>query len=294
MDQTLAGLRHQLDSAADLASVVGTMKALAASSVGQYSNAVQALEDYFRTVELALIAWLLETSAWPSLKGRPSVAGTCAIVFGSDQGLVGRFNLSLTEFVVEELPRPIGDKDVWAVGERVAGSLIDAGLQVVGVLPVPNSVSAITTLVEEIEVRSDARRSLGDYGEVQVFHNRMTGAQSYQPVGQRLLPLDEGWRQDLLQTKWPTQSPPQMIDNGTWAMPDLVREYLFVSLFRASAESLMSENTSRLAAMQRAEENIEERVGTLTRSYHRLRQNQIDEELFDVISGYEAQTTSEI
>jgi F-type H+-transporting ATPase subunit gamma len=47
-----------------------------------------------------------------------------------------------------------------------------------------------------------------------------------------------------------------------------VGEYLFVSLYRACAESLASENASRLAAMQGADKNIEE--------------------LFDVISGFEA------
>ena len=68
----------------------------------------------------------------------------------------------------------------------------------------------------------------------------------------------------------------------------LVREYLFVSLFRACAESLASENASRLGAMQRAEKNIGELLENLTRTLHRLRQSSIDEELFDVIPGYES------
>ncbi|MEI8631787.1 F0F1 ATP synthase subunit gamma [Vibrio sp. PP-XX7] len=67
-----------------------------------------------------------------------------------------------------------------------------------------------------------------------------------------------------------------------------VREYLFVSLFRACAESLASENASRLAAMQRAEKNIDELKEDLNRTFHRLRQSGIDEELFDVILGFEA------
>jgi F-type H+-transporting ATPase subunit gamma len=68
----------------------------------------------------------------------------------------------------------------------------------------------------------------------------------------------------------------------------LIREYLFVSLFRACAESLASENVSRLAAMQRAGKNIEELLEDLNGTFHRLRQSGIDEELFDVISGFEA------
>ena len=68
----------------------------------------------------------------------------------------------------------------------------------------------------------------------------------------------------------------------------LIREYLFVSLFRACAESLASENASRLAAMQRADKNIDELLEDLNGRFHRLRQSTIDEELFDVISGFEA------
>jgi len=39
--------------------------------------------------------------------------------------------------------------------------------------------------------------------------------------------------------------------------------------------------------MQRADKNIDELLETLRSSFHRLRQSGIDEELFDVISGYE-------
>jgi F-type H+-transporting ATPase subunit gamma len=51
---------------------------------------------------------------------------------------------------------------------------------------------------------------------------------------------------------------------------------------------MAAENAARLASMQRAEKNIEETKEELTRTFHTLRQNTISEELFDVISGFEA------
>ena len=77
------------------------------------------------------------------------------------------------------------------------------------------------------------------------------------------------------------------IGNGDTNIRALIREYLFVSLFRACAESLASENASRLAAMQRADKNIDELLMDFNNLFHRLRQSSIDEELFDVISGFE-------
>jgi F-type H+-transporting ATPase subunit gamma len=70
----------------------------------------------------------------------------------------------------------------------------------------------------------------------------------------------------------------------------LIREYFFVSLFRAIAESLASENASRLSSMQAAEKNIEERLEKLNTRYHHLRQSSITEELMDVLAGYEVLT----
>jgi F-type H+-transporting ATPase subunit gamma len=68
----------------------------------------------------------------------------------------------------------------------------------------------------------------------------------------------------------------------------LLREYLFISLFRACAESLAAENASRLAAMERADKNIDELLADLRTRYQRRRQGAIDEELFDVTAGFEA------
>jgi F-type H+-transporting ATPase subunit gamma len=68
----------------------------------------------------------------------------------------------------------------------------------------------------------------------------------------------------------------------------LIRQYLFVSLFQAFAESLASENASRLAAMQRAEQNIGDRLEELNAEFHRRRQMSITSELLDIVSGFEA------
>ena len=70
-----------------------------------------------------------------------------------------------------------------------------------------------------------------------------------------------------------------------------------LSLYHANqlvcAESLASQNASRLAAMQRADKNIDESLEDLNGKFHRLRQSGIDEELFDVISGFEALSAKE-
>jgi F-type H+-transporting ATPase subunit gamma len=69
---------------------------------------------------------------------------------------------------------------------------------------------------------------------------------------------------------------------------ELTRQYLFVSLYRACAESMASENASRLASMQAAEGNIGERLDEFHAQLRNERQNSITEELLDIVSGFEA------
>jgi F-type H+-transporting ATPase subunit gamma len=152
----------------------------------------------------------------------------------------------------------------------------------------PNSVTAITPLVGQILVGSETRHGQYDDDELYLFYNRPTSGAAYVPVCQRLLPLDEDWRSKLALLPWPTGNLPEVIGDGGATLRSFIREYLFVSLFRACALSLASENASRLAAMQRAEKNINELLEGLTGTFHRLRQSGIDEELFDVVAGFEA------
>jgi F-type H+-transporting ATPase subunit gamma len=291
MSDTTASLRRKIDRAGDLQSVVRTMKALAASSIGQYEKSMRALADYYRAVELGLGVCFRENApaALMAEWQRQTVAGAIgAVVFGSDQGLVGQFNDAVADYAVKTLAALPGKPQVWAVGERVHVRLADAGLPLMGLFTVPNSVNAITPLVGQILVESEMHHSRGEAAELYLFYNRPTSGAVYAPVSQRLLPLDETWRRELAELSWPTGNLPEVMGGGTAALRALIREYLFVSLFRACAESLASENASRLAAMQRADKNIDELLEDLNGTFHRLRQNSIDEELFEVIAGFEA------
>lgn len=292
MSETSESLRRKIDGAAELESVVRTMKALAAASISQYEGAVHSLDDYYRTVELGLVAWLHQSGAEIPLGGAARAHGDAigAVVFGSDQGLVGQFNEVLADLVIGTLGDMPGNKNVLAVGERVQGQLTDAALPVTGNFVVPNSITAITSLVGRILIEIKAQRERGQFAQVYLFHNRPKSGALYEPVMQRLLPLDAAWRRGLAELPWPTGNLPEVMSSGEPTLQALIREYLFISLFRACAESLASENASRLAAMQRAEKNIDELLEDLNQTFHRLRQSAIDEELFDVIAGFEALT----
>ena len=287
MSGSTESLGRKIAGAQDLAAVVRSMKALAASSIGQYERAVDSLGNYYRTVELGVCACLRETALPLSAPGigRAPAGAIGAILFGSDQGLVGRFNEVLVEFAMRTLGSlPGKTKLIWAVGERMHALVPDASR----LLSVPASVTDITPLVQEVLIDMASARERDDVAEIYLFHNQPKPAAIYQPVGKRLLPLDAAWNCRLAALPWPTKNLPQPIGEVVPTLEAFIREYFFVLLFQACAESLVSENASRLAAMQRAEKNIGDIIESLSGKFRRVRQESIDEELFEVVSGYES------
>jgi F-type H+-transporting ATPase subunit gamma len=281
-------LQRKIKSARELGSVVRMMKVLAAASIIQYERAVHSLSDYYHAVELGLSLCLQgidSPHAKPGVVASSAKVITKAIAFGSDQGLVGQFNDTLADFVLTKLNELPGEKTIWAVGERIYARLEDAGTQQNRLYQVPNSVTAITPLVSQILIDHEDRP---EKGETYLFHNRPVSAAGYEPVKQRLLPLDTEWQRNFRHIEWPTKLLPEVLGSRESTLGALIREYLFVSLFKACAESLASENASRLAAMQRAQRNIDELLDGLRAAFNQERQTSIDEELFDVVSGFEA------
>jgi len=199
MSDSTASLRRQIRSAGDLQSVVRTMKTLAASSIGQYEQAVRALGDYARTVELGLSVCFRGSGADAALTGTlvepdsgRNTSRIGGIVFGSDQGLVGQFNDVVADYAVRALAALTDRPLVWAVGERVHARLTDAGLPVVGRFAVPGSVAAITPLIGQILVASEVRGKR--VAQLDLYYNRPASGAGYAPVNQRLLPLDDAWQ----------------------------------------------------------------------------------------------------
>ncbi len=288
MSDSLDGLRRKLEGTRQLGSVVRAMKAISASSIVQYEQAVAALGQYQNSVELGLSLCLdgEQSMTASPIRGGDSLTG--ALVFGSDQGLVGRFNEVIGDFAAAALAKLPGRKAVWAVGERVCPPLEAAGLTVTKRFVVPSSIGAITALVTAIQIEIESYTAVNRHSEILVFHNSPRSATHYEGVSQRLLPLDAAWYHRIREIHWPNARSAQVLGERTATLAGLIHEQLFISLYRACAESLASENASRLESMQRAEDNIESVAGDLQQSVNRLRQSSIDEELFDVIAGFNA------
>ena len=157
--QTIQGLQRRIESTEDLLSVAKTMKALAAVNIQQYEQAVQSLEDYFKSVEMGLSVLLKARSQRQVLSRQASPERVGAIVFGSDQGMCGPLYEQVGHHalqVLDKLPLRNGAESpqkqctILAVGERIAAFLEDAGRPPADTLTVPGSAEEITPLVQHL------------------------------------------------------------------------------------------------------------------------------------------------
>jgi F-type H+-transporting ATPase subunit gamma len=292
--ETLSELQRRMQSASELYSVVKTMKTLAAVHIRQYERSVDSLSIYNRTVDEALgVALRARPADVPLPEPVPTGVPMAAVVFGSQQGLSGQFNESIAEHALErmeELSPEVENRFVLAMGGFVGPRLRARGQPVEQTLNIPSAVRMLGDSVQEMLLR--VRRWNEERGIERVlvfYHVHLSGA-SFKPRGIQLLPPDTGWLSRLERSEWESRSLPTFTMKWRPLFSALVREHLFISLYRAAAESLASENASRLQAMQAAEKNIEERLDELDTLYHHERQSAITAELLDIAGGFVALT----
>lgn len=288
--ETIEELKSRIDSTTDLHSIVKTMKAMAAVKITQYEKAVAALEDYYENVEMGFRVVIGSGAGLTVNRGKEDSFKTGAVVFGSDQGMCGQLNDLIASKAVEELKKFSSTHSpvLMAAGERVGGRLLDAGMNVSELISMPGSVNGIVPGVNT--VLSTVLKWYEQQGTVNIllFHSSPVSGARYAQKMVHLLPLDKKWLERIKKKKWPTNAVPQHTMDRDRLFSFLVRQYLFSALYRAFAQSLASENASRLAAMQGAEKNINTRLAELNRAYHQMRQMSITEELLDIVSGFEA------
>jgi|688.fasta_scaffold00191_109 F-type H+-transporting ATPase subunit gamma len=278
-----------------LKSIIKTMKILAAINIVSFEKSVKALEHYYESVELGLIACLMQSpEILMAVESKKSVIKrTGVVIFGSDQGMVGQFNDQIAEYAHKELGTIVGEKVIWPVGERVFSRLVEyPDLKVKNFFPLPNSISHISTLISQLLDDVERERKLAEVDQLLIFYNKPKSGGRFEPTRLSLLPIDKKWMSSFMVKKWPTKITPEVIDGLEFTFSTLIRQHLFTSIVKACAESLASENACRLASMQVAEKHIDEQLERQHLKYNQERQNRIDEELFDVVSGFGVITAS--
>ena len=289
MAQTLESLSRQNDTLTSIRGIVGTMKTLSAINAAPYEQAARSIEAYHQAILKGFAAFAHragEMTLHPE-----DAAEHWIVVFGSDHGLCGNYNEAVAELVNQHCQAhapALRKPHLLAIGAKLHDALVDQGLAPEVLLLPPASAEGIGRLAGEIVTRLDALgqgQSLHRLAVTLAFTQRGEQGQR-DPVTRRLLPLEPG----LLQPdkRWQSRSLPEYRMAPGPLLAALVRNHIFASVFRASAEAMVTENAARLALMQQAEQSVDERREAVQGELRSVRQTEITDELMDIIMGFEA------
>lgn len=283
--------KRRIRNTIELQSVVKIMKAISSVNIQEYEMSVRSLGEYNKTIELGLQIILQNNKNLLTPKKVDEKASLGAVVFGSEQGLCGKFNEIVSSYALDRMAEmEHEERRVLAVGGRVLARLEDASQSVEAHYSFSGDFLGIAEVMGRVLAKIDQWRLESNVNQIILFYNRpvagITGA--FSPQMTFLFPIDAKWFTGLAERGWHSHSLPTYSMDTQMLFSSLVREHLFFSLYRAFAESLASENSSRLSSMLAAEKNIEDHLHELLANYRKQRQEAISSELLDILTGYEA------
>lgn len=271
--EELSRLKARISSLDELRNLVRALRALAASHLQEAQSALEGIRRYVDIVDEAIAegAALLPPGG---VGKRARAVRDVQIVITSQHGFAGAFNERLLDGAAASR-RP--GQDLVMVGQRGATLAEERGLKVDHQFPMATHVGGIL----------DTARHIADYlveiDSAAIVFGHHLKAGSFEVETRSVLPLDP-----KLMAGRASVTPPLHHIAPEPLLRELGGEYLFAEITRAVMESLASENGARLALMERAGHNIDEKLDDLRRDQNRLRQEAITAELLDVVTGSEA------
>ncbi len=288
---SLEALNKRIKTTTDLRDIVSTMKMLSSVSVGQYERALVSLNAYAQTIREGFQG-LLQNDAFfytpqPIKTPHPK---TVAIVIGSDNGLVGRFNRDVMTTAKNTLAERnlLSDACFLCVGKRMGLMAETQKLPIAATYAISNSLKEIATVAAMVLMKLNDIIAKQQIEQVFVFYTyRQSGMVQHVEMRQ-LMPLPYTDLQELKHHKWEGKSLPLITAEREKLFSALINEYLTVILAQGLTASLASEHYTRMVNMQQAEQNIDASLEEMNLTYQQLRQTSITDELIDIVSGAES------
>lgn len=288
---TLRELKGRIGSVASSEKITGAMKMISSAKMHKAELALKQLRPFRDQVEM-VIANLLSSDASfssPLMEERP-VARVALVVWGSDDGLCGAYNVNIFKLLLQriaELRSQLGDAaeiDVLAVGSKMAkavGKLRLPGVKGVAARGV-DSKSADTAVRDFTFSLRDAFLS-GSYDRVDMLYMSFKSVSRQRPEFQQLLPVSysafsagaEG------RSVKPYIFEPDVASIFTAILP----LYLLSVVSDVFTENRASEQAARVMAMQSANDNAKKLHDQLQLEFNKLRQQAITTELLDILGG---------
>jgi F-type H+-transporting ATPase subunit gamma len=303
---SLRDIRKRIRSVKNTRQITKAMKMMSAAKLRKAQDAIIAARPYAQMLD-QIISDLAARSgdqevAHPLLVTRP-VRRAEVVLLTSDRGLAGGFNSNVirraSRFLYENgaLER-IQFSTVGRKGHDFFRNRRQAIRKDFGYLYQQLNYLSAKAVAEELT----ASFLNGEVDAVYVIYNEFVSAISQKVVLSQMLPLQTfGTGAEPAATPGTLTTPGTPAATAGMSMVDfkyepgrqevldrLVPQAVSIKLYRALLESVASEHSARMSAMENATNNATDMIASLSLNYNRTRQAVITKELMEIVSGAEA------
>jgi F-type H+-transporting ATPase subunit gamma len=288
---TLRELKSRIGSVASTQKTTSAMKMISSAKMRKATYQLQRLSPY-RAMVQRVISHLLVTDqefSSPLIVTR-DVHRMALVVFGSDDGLCGAFNINLFKHLLSAINqvREQYGKDLKLTVIPVGKKLTKAALKLAGndIQVERTSLNTRSTADELNELTGLLRQRFLDgeldRAEVLYMHFISTSRQVF--TREQLLPVSYESIAEQMDARAAAE-PCLFEPDANTIFNSVLPLHLRAMMQEVYTESAASEQASRVMAMQTASDNAKELLDELNLEYNKLRQQSITTELLDIIGG---------
>lgn len=283
----LREIKRRIKSVNNIAQVTYAMQLVAASRMRKAEDTTKKGRDYMTKLKemIVTIAKLAGPSPHPLLEPRDGGKNTLFITYSPQRGLAGGLPGNLLRFTSDQLfqvQQEGGDVYLITIGRKLRDQLVRRGYRIdADFSDMPEQMTTadvrpIVRMVEELFLT-------GQVDRVRVIYPDFVNAITQRPVMDQLLPLKH--EEDVSQGNIGVKGVFSFEPTEGHVLGALVPLYLETLIYQARLETVASEYSARMIAMQNATENASEVKKTLTLEYNKSRQAQITTELAEITAG---------
>ena len=289
---TLRELKGRISSVASTEKTTSAMKMISSAKMHKATGMLQRLKPYrgmVRDVLSHLLVTDVEFSS-PLIEER-EVKSVAVVVYGSDDGLCGAFNINIFKKMLEAIDQlrsqygkgmkitliPVGKKISKAVHKIESKSIK------VEDVPYMNTRSTMEQLTDFTEL---LRSRFVDhiYDRVDIAYMQYVSSSRQLMQFEQLLPLSSKGLSKNVDPR-AAASPCIFEPDANSIFNSVLPLHLRSTMQEVFVSSMASEQASRVMAMQTASDNAAELLEELNLEYNKLRQQSITTELLDILGG---------
>ena len=289
---TLRELKGRIGSVASSEKITGAMKMISSAKMHKAELSLKRLLPFRSQIE-SIIGNLLTADAdfTSPLTETREVRNVSIVVFGSDDGLCGAYNVNIFKQLrarMAALREKFGSDitfDIYPVGAKmvkIVGKMKDASLRTVRVEPQVDSKTTgdgVKIFCEKLQRRFLASET----DRVELLYMKFLSAGRQRPQSDALLPVTED---TFRGADVKEQCRPYIFEpDANTIFRSVLPMFLMAVTQEVFTENRASEQAARVMAMQSANDNAKKLLDELQLEYNKLRQQSITTELLDILGG---------